>query len=92
MDTPYFITGHFLPQNYWVNPLVDYMSDIFIVRQESLIKDLTGVGKRLGLSTDSLPHRNSSEHGDYRQYYDEETIQIVYDKYRQDISLFDYKF
>ena len=92
MDTPYFITSHFLPQNYWVNPLVDYASDIFVVRQETLIKDLTGVGERLGLNIDRFPHRNSSRHGDYRQYYDEETIQIVYNKYRQDISLFDYRF
>ena len=92
IDTPYFITAHFLPQNYWVNPLVDYTKDIFIVRQETLIKDLTKVGKRLGLDIHAFPHRNSSNHGDYRQYYDEETIQIVHNKYEQDISLFQYQF
>lgn len=41
---------------------------------------------------DPLPRVNVSEHGDYRDYYDQETREIVSTMYAQDIERFGYVF
>ncbi len=64
----------------------------FVGRVETLQADFNRLCDRLGLGRMTLPHRNTSRHGDYRQYYDDETRELVTRKYARDIETFDYKF
>ena len=66
----------------------------FIGRFENLNEDFEFIYKSIGdipplLTNDSI-HR--SYHGHYTEYYDDETRQIVAEKYAKDIEYFGYKF
>ncbi len=81
---------HFKPQYLFVcneknNIVVD-----FIGTYENLENDFNTLAKQLSLNT-SLPHENrTDQRKDYRQYYDDETLQIVYRTYKVDFELFNY--
>ncbi len=68
------------------NDLVD-----FVGRFESLEKDLGTIFERLGIESE-MPHINSSTHNDYRQYYTEETANLVASHWAEDILRFGYTF
>lgn len=64
----------------------------FLGRFERLESDLGSVFQRLGLTMPELPHRNKSERGDYRSYYDDQSIERVSHLYARDLSLLGYEF
>lgn len=81
----------FLPQIEWItdkegNILVDE-----IVRFENLNEEFGNIAKILGKNV-RLPHVKASDRGNYKDYYDEETIQIIEDWFKRDIEIFEYKF
>lgn len=85
-------------KSFWYNQL-DYITDEdgkvivdFIGKFESLVEDTGIVFKHLGIDGASLPHKNSSEHRDYRTYYDDDTREIVAERYKRDIEYFGYEF
>ncbi len=66
----------------------------FIGKLESIDKDFGIVGKRLNMPVDKLPHlmRSRKRKLDYRNYYTNETIALVANRYRKDIELLGYTF
>lgn len=81
-----------------IKPQYDFLFDQnkqlvdFIGRFENLQQDFNIVCDRIGIERKKLPYRNRSKHKHYTEYYDEETKQIVADRYAKDIEYFGYSY
>ncbi|GFE71475.1 hypothetical protein CFPU101_40850 [Chroococcus sp. FPU101] len=82
---------HFRPQYKFVCDKHDVLKVDFIGRFETLEPDFYKIIQELGIKS-HLPHHNPSSREDFRQYYDDEMIEIVAKLYERDIQLFNYRF
>jgi hypothetical protein len=63
----------------------------FVGRFENINRDFQIIQDKLNIDV-SLPIRNKSDKGDYRDYYDDESRRIVSNLYMKDVELFKYDF
>ncbi|CAH9017713.1 sulfotransferase family protein [Candidatus Nitrosacidococcus sp. I8] len=64
----------------------------FIIRYEQIDLDFSNLCQFLGFATKKLPKINQGIHQDYIKYYDTELIDLVADRFQEDITLFNYEF
>ena len=64
----------------------------FIGKIENIKSDIEFIFKQINLHDLTLPQMNQSNRGNYIQYYDQYTIDLVSDYYSTDINLFNYSF
>ena len=76
---------------YFRNHKNKYVVD-FVGRFENLQGDFDIICEKTGLPQMVLPKLNTSPHGDYRQYYDEETKKVVEKACQDDIIRYGYEF
>lgn len=64
----------------------------FLVRFENLNEDFKKVCKAIDIPIQELPHRNKSHRKHYSTYYDDELIEIVREKFSEEINFGNYVF
>jgi len=84
--------GLLRPQTYWLKNFAGKIELDFIGRFENLQLDFQVVQQNITSPPDRLPHKLKGSGDDYRQYYTNETQQLIFDYYQEEIQLFGYSF
>jgi len=81
----------FQPQVEWLKDDEGKITIDFIGKFESISEDFSRISKAIGIDA-ALPHLNASKRPGYRNYYDDESREMVAQWFHEDIELFGYRF
>jgi len=84
--------GHFVPQHEFVCGWGNDVIVNHIIKLENLDKDWPDLADALNIPLRKIQHVNASTKDDYRNYYDNESIEVVRKLYKKDIELFKYTY
>jgi len=70
---------------------IDDVLQVNIIRFENINEDFEHIRKALNIE-ENLPHKNKTNHKSYKEYYNEETIEMVRSCFKKDIEYFGYEF
>lgn len=69
------------------NIIVDYVGKL-----ETINEDWKNICKLTNINYRELPHINSSNRDDYRNYYDDDTIELIRKRFHKTINQYNYEF
>lgn len=93
LDKEIFNQMHFKPQHEWISDDGGNLLTDFIGKYKNYKNDLEKLSALLDFDfLENIKHFNKSHHRNYREYYDDETIEIIGNAYEKDIELFNYEF
>lgn len=84
--------GMLRPQTYWLKSFNGSINLDYIGRFETLQKDFQEVCRAINIPQITLPHNIKGTGEDYREYYDDESINIISDVYHEEINILNYSF
>ena len=84
--------GHFVPQHEFVCGWGDDVIVENIVKLEHLDDDWPYLADNLNIPLREIQRANASTKNDFREFYDNESIDIVRKLYKKDIKLFKYSY
>jgi hypothetical protein len=83
----FFEMWHFKPLSFFIDADID-----FVGRVENLQEDFNMICSKIKIDSKKLFNLNTSNHKRYVEYYDQESYNIILEKYSKDIERFNYKF
>ena len=84
---------HFKPQYTFVCDINSRILVDYVLENETLDRDIINLYKKEGVQVENIPKVNTSKHDDYSKYYNDiSTKNTVYQIYKKDFELFNYKY
>ncbi len=90
-DRQPFKKFHFFNQHLWTHSQGKCFID-FLGKYENLDQDVASLQNIFEIPHEPVSHTNQSDHGDYKNYYNSRTRNVVAEIYKKDIEYFEYKF
>lgn len=84
--------GNARTQLSWITNTAGNVSVDFIGRFERLEQDFAKLCDLIGIKNIQLGHENSTKRGPYTDYYNDQTRELVAERYQGDIEYFGYRF
>lgn len=86
------ITSYLILDPYDVQTLSSFRYIDYFIRYENLNEDFKKACDLIGIPWEPLPTRNKSKRQSYEQYYDDELIELVQNRFFNEIEYFNYEF
>ncbi len=84
--------GWLRPQTYWLKNFRGELPFDYIGYFETLSHDFKEICAAMHCTSITLPHKLKGPPGDYREQYDQDSIDLISRVYREEIALFGYSF